>query len=95
MVDSRRDAQTQWLALIAEQGKAERQATQHHAAPALDLTGDLAAARNARNADVPSVTREQAQTEWLKFGTAIAREPSEAAKASPGKETPADDDHAL
>jgi len=63
--DIRRDARTQWLALIAEQGKAERQATEAHRTSTLDLTGNVAAATASRTTPGETTTREQAQASWL------------------------------
>jgi ATP-dependent exoDNAse (exonuclease V) alpha subunit len=66
MADIRRDAQTQWLALIAEQGRAERRATEAHRAPVLDLSGNVAAATSSRTRlTIEATTREQAQATWL------------------------------
>ncbi len=93
MPDMRRDAQTQWLALIAEQGRAERQITQHPA-PALDLSGDVAAAATSRSVESPSSTREQAHAAWLNYRAEPPNEPSEAEKAIPQIILP-DHDHTL
>ena len=65
MIDIRRDARTQWLALIAEQGRAERQATEAHRTSVLDLSGNVAAATASRTTTGETTTREQAQTDWL------------------------------
>ena len=65
LVDIRRDVQTQWLALIAEQGRAERQATQAPRASVLDLSGSVAAATASRTTMGETTTREQAQASWL------------------------------
>jgi len=65
MDDIRRDAQTQWLALIAEQGRAERQAQLRDAVPALDRTGNLAAATASRTTTAETTTREHARAGGL------------------------------
>ena len=65
LTDIRRDAQTQWLALIAEQGRVERQATEAHRTSGLDLSGNVAAATASRTTTGESTTREQAQAAWL------------------------------
>jgi ATP-dependent exoDNAse (exonuclease V) alpha subunit len=66
MADVRRDARTQWLALIAEQGRAERQATEAHRTSVIDLTGNVAAATASHTtAATATTTREQAQARWL------------------------------
>jgi hypothetical protein len=83
MPDMRRDAQTQWLALLAEQGRAERQTTQHPPAPALDLTGDVAAAATSRSVESPSSNREQAHAAWLSYRAEQSNEPSAAEKSTP------------
>ena len=93
MPDMRRDAQTQWLALIAEQGRAERQITQHPA-PALDLTGDVAAAATSRSVESPSSTREQAHAAWLSYRAEQSNEPSASEKSTPRIILP-DHDHTL
>jgi hypothetical protein len=67
MADIRRDAQTQWLALIAEQGREERQATKAQSTSGLDLTGNIAAASASRATAVETTTREHAQSAWLDF----------------------------
>jgi hypothetical protein len=64
MPDLRRDAQTQWLAQIAEQGRAERQATQAHRTSVIDLTGNVASATASRTTTAETTTREQAQASW-------------------------------
>jgi hypothetical protein len=52
--------------LIAEQGRAERQATQAHRASVLDLSGNVAAATSSRTGlTIEATTREQAQATWL------------------------------
>jgi len=63
--DIRRDAQTQWLALTAEQGRAERQATEAHRTSQIDLTGNVASAAASRTTTAETATREQAQASWL------------------------------
>jgi hypothetical protein len=93
MPDMRRDAQTQWLALIAEQGRAERQTTQHPA-PALDLTGDVAAAATSRSVESTSSTREQAHAAWLSHRAEPSNEPSAVEKSTPRIILP-DHDHTL
>ena len=93
MPDMRRDAQTQWLALIAERGRAERQITQHPA-QALDLTGDVAAAAASRSVESPSSTREQAHAAWLSYRAEQSSEPSAAEKSTPRIILP-DHDHTL
>ena len=65
MADIRRDARTQWLALIAEQGRAERQATETHRTSVLDLSGNVAAAAVSRTTTGETTTREHAQASWL------------------------------
>ena len=65
LADIRRDAKTQWLALIAEQGRVERQATQAHQTSVLDLSGNVAAATASRTTPGETTTREQAQASWL------------------------------
>jgi hypothetical protein len=93
MPDMRRDAQTQWLVLIAEQGRAERQMTQHPA-PALDLTGDVAAAATSRSLESPSSPREQAHAAWLSHRAEQSNEPSASEKSTPRIILP-DHDHTL
>ena len=96
MADIRRDARTQWLALIAEQGRAERQATEAARTPLLDLTGDVAAATASRTSYGATTTREQAQTDWLRHGS---QEPptdsAEATRSTLGKSRPLEDDRGL
>ena len=92
MPDMRRDAQTQWLALIAEQGRAERQITQL-SAPALDLTGDVSA-RDLTRATSLSSTREQAHAAWLIYRAEQSNEPSTSEKSTPRIILP-DHDHTL
>ena len=94
MPDIRRVAQTQWLALLAEQGRAERQTTQHRPAPTLDLTGDVAAAATSRSVESPSSTREQAHAAWLSYRAEQSNEPSAAEKSTPRIILP-DHDHTL
>jgi septal ring factor EnvC (AmiA/AmiB activator) len=66
MADVRRDARTQWLALIAEQGRAERQTTEAHRTAVLDLSGNVASATASRTTTATATTtREQAQATWL------------------------------
>jgi ATP-dependent exoDNAse (exonuclease V) alpha subunit len=83
MADIRRDAQTQWLALIAEQGRLDRPTTQQHLAMTLDLTGDVAAAATSRSVESPIVTREQAHAAWLSYRAEQSNEPSASEKATP------------
>jgi len=94
MPDMRRDAQTQWLALIAEQGRAERHNQSRDAGPTLDLSGNVAAARSGTS-PVEAVTRDEAHAAWLSHRTEHAADPSGTDKPTPGNETPRDDDHAL
>jgi hypothetical protein len=95
MDDIRRDAQTQWLAHLAEQGRAERQNQSRDAVPTLDLSGDVASAAASRTTPVETVTREHGHAAWLSYRAEYAAESSGATKLAPGKETPYDDDHAL
>lgn len=64
MADIRRDAQTKWLALIAEQGRAERQTTEAPRTSVLDLSGNVAAAAALRTTTGETTTRERAQADW-------------------------------
>jgi ATP-dependent exoDNAse (exonuclease V) alpha subunit len=95
MADIRRDAQTQWLALIAEQGRAERQTQSREAASTLDLTGNVAAAAASRTAAAQPTTREQAQVAWREHVIGRASDVSGHGRPASGKETPPDDDRAL
>ena len=94
MSDMRRDAQTQWLALIAEQGRAERLQSRDMGT-ALDLSGDITAAAASRTTPAEPATREQALATWLGYREQRAADPSDTAKSTPGNETPHDDDRAL
>jgi len=78
--------------LIAEQGRAARQITQHPA-PALNLTGDVAAAATSRSVESPSSTRVQAHAAWLSYRAEQPNEPSASEKSAPGIILP-DHDHA-
>jgi hypothetical protein len=95
MADIRRDAQTQWLALIAEQGRAERQNHSRDAMPTLDLSGNVAAAAASRPTTPPSDTREHVHVQSLEDRAQNAAEANAAAKPKPAKETSPYDDHAL
>jgi len=95
MLDIRRDARTQWLALIAEQGRAERQAQTRDAVPTLDLSGNVAAAAASRATTPTSDRREHAQSLSLENRPQDSAEANEAARPTPAKETSPDDDHAL
>ena len=95
MPDMRRYAQTQWLAQLAEQGRAERQNQSRDAVPALDLSGDVASAARSRTTPVETVAREQAHAAWLIYRADHTAESRGAAKPAPGNETPRDDDHSL
>jgi hypothetical protein len=67
MPDIRRDAQTEWLALIAEQGRAERQTQARERSPTLDLSSTIAAAAASRTTPAATPTREHAQATWLVY----------------------------
>ena len=95
LADIRRDAQTLWLAQLAERGRAERQSQLRDAVPALDLSGDVASAARSRTIPVETVTRDQARAAWLSDRAEHATESREVAKPAPGNETPREDDHAL
>ena len=96
MADLRRDARTQWLALIAEQGRAERQATEAHRTSVLDLTGNVAAATASRTTPGETTTREQAQADWLNYRPREhPTEPGESTQPTGHTVTPPEDDRAL
>jgi ATP-dependent exoDNAse (exonuclease V) alpha subunit len=95
MADIRRDAQTQWLALIAEQGRAERQAAARDSTSSLDLSGNVAKAAAARATTPTSDTREQMRSQWLEDRAGHSAEANEAARPTPAKGASQDDDHAL
>ena len=63
-------------------------------APALDLTGDVAAAATSRSVESPSSTREQAHAAWLSYRAEQSNEPSAAEKSTPRIILP-DHDHTL
>jgi len=91
MADIRRDALTEWLALIAEQGRAERHTQSRSAAPALDLTSNLAAAAAARSPALESTRREQARAAWLSHRAEQSNEQSTDEKSTPRIVGPSDD----
>ena len=95
MVDIRRDAQTQWLALIAEQGRAERQMQSRETASRLDLTGNVAAAAASRTAPAQTTSREQAQLAWREHFIGRADDVSRHGGPAPRQATPPDDDRSL
>jgi hypothetical protein len=95
MADIRRDAQTQWLALIAEQGRAERQAAARDSMSSLDLGGNVAKAAASRTTAPTSETREQVQSQSLEDRAGHSAEANEAARPIPTKGTRHDDDHTL
>ena len=78
MAAARQDAQSKWLALVAERGRAEREARATGSSPVLDLTSSVASATALRAKADDAATREQSRSAWLAFrAEQEARTPTE------------------